>query len=156
MLTFMDDAAIIKRITAIGAELVALERKRNEIDNQTRALLREAHRLTRPRREANPEPTGDAAMVPDGAPILVRNGEVTLRVRLLRLLTETGRAMTKYEGAQTLGLSHMQIHYCLVSLKKQGLVSQPAQGSWVITDRGKATVGKVAPAMPVITVEAED
>ena len=35
---------VIKRISEIGAELVLLERQRNEIDNRTKILIREERR----------------------------------------------------------------------------------------------------------------
>jgi hypothetical protein len=41
--------AIINRIVGIGAELVALDKQRNDIDAKTKTLLGEVHRLTRPK-----------------------------------------------------------------------------------------------------------
>ena len=39
MLPRVNDTKMVKRIVAIGTELVDLERKRNEIDNQPRRLI---------------------------------------------------------------------------------------------------------------------
>jgi hypothetical protein len=155
----MDSQAIIKRITAIGAELVALQRQREEIDKRTTVLLREAHRLTRPHGttsydgepEASPELPGPQV---EGVPRM-RNGEPTARSRAVDYLDKMNRAVTKFELAQALGLNPTQAQYALIALKKQGLVVQPTRGAWVLTKRGKAVGGKVPALQPAITIEAD-
>jgi hypothetical protein len=153
----MNDVAIIKRISEIGAELVLLGRQRDEIDNRTKMLLREAHRLTRPKGtdyDGEPIPPLPPAIVNGGARL--RNGEPTNRSRVLGYLGGMTRAVTKYEVAQALGLNPQQAHYCLVGLQRHGLTAPPVRSQWVLTDRGKEARGKL-PAQsfePTITVEA--
>ena len=155
--------AIIKRISAIGSELVELERRRNEIDTRTKALIREAHRLTRPRGATDgdgevTEPKEVPALpIVNGAAHLVRNGEPTIKSRVLGWLHENdGRAMTKWEGAQALNLTTTQVHYCLVGLQKQGLLKKAGMGRWMLTERGKEQQGKLPAARngEVIVVNA--
>lgn len=156
MLDGMNDVTITKRISEIGAELVLLDRQRNEIDNRTKVLLREVHRLSRPKGtdyDGQPIEPLPEAVVNGGARL--RHGEPTNRSRVLGYLGQRTGAVTKYEIAQALGLNPQQAHYCLIGLQKGGLVATPTKAHWALTDRGRAARGELrGAAQPVITVEA--
>ncbi len=77
---------------------------------------------------------------------LVRHGEPTLRSRVLAELGK-GAPVSKYTLSQTLGIQAMQAHYCLTTLFQKKLVERIAQGTYVLSERGKGL------AQPVLTVE---
>jgi hypothetical protein len=153
MLAGMNDA-IIKRIINVGAELVALEAKRNEIDDQMKKLMQETHRLTRPRGDPLKAEAGE--VVPpafvNGAAYLVRNNEPTVRSRLLRLLGERrGVAVSKWEAAQVLKITPTQAHNALVDLKKRDIIDRVGSGQYALSERGQAAYD----ALPPVTLTAE-
>jgi hypothetical protein len=137
----MNDA-LIKRVVTIGAELVALEAQRNEIDDKMKRLMQEAHRLTRPRGDPLKAEAGEVVVPPvvNGAAYLVRNNEPTVRSRLLRLLGERhGVAVTKWEAAETLKLTPTQAQNGLVDLKKRNIVDRVGPSQYALTERGQAS-----------------
>jgi hypothetical protein len=154
----MNDA-IIKRIINVGAELVALEAQRNEIDDKMKKLMQETHRLTRPRGDPLKAEAGEVVAPPfvNGGAYLVRNNEPTVRSRLLRLLGERhGVAVSKWEAAETLKLTPTQAQNGLVELKKRHIVDRVGPSQYALSERGQAAFAQLpaeGKALPIATDE---
>jgi predicted transcriptional regulator len=155
------DEKTIKRVMVIGSDLVLLDRRRNEIEVETKKLLSEVHRITRPRNrilEGEPaEPEGDDEIAPKPVTIssvrLVRNNVPTLRSRVLQLFMRH-TTLTKFQVADALGITAIQAQYCLTALERHNLVGKVAHGVRSLTDHGKQECERLFPT-PDLVVESE-
>lgn len=152
--------AIIKRIVAVGAELITLEAQRNEIDDKMKRLMQETHRLTRPHGDPLKAEAGEVVVAPvvNGGAYLTRNNEPTLRSRLIRLLGERGNvALSKWEAAENLKLTPTQAHNALIDLQKKHVIERVGTGQYVLTERGQESFRSLPAAengLPAISQEA--
>lgn len=140
----MDQISVGKRLAEIGVELVTLGRKRNEIDLRTNALIGELHQLTKSRALAPLQVTETTTASPSSGARLVRNQQPTQASRVLRALGAADTA-TKYEIAYKTGLTIVQAHYGLISLKRTELANLVGRAQWKLTEKGRAEYEKLPP-----------